>query len=239
MSCEDQGHVKVLARTLGAAADSLNDVATDDETRAKLWDGLSATQRKALDELVACGKRCERPPQHVLLALDAQITGGQIGVEADDAPPPKKARKEPAPAAEPAPPAKPLEQAARDRNLSSHDRLRIIGAQLRADGASPPASAEAWDGLLARLQEVDRITADDLGTNAILGLIGDQIIGHLLDLRNSQGRRFLRQTIKIPSSRKSRVELIQPTQPSAVEKAVAELAQDLVVRYHHWRAHHR
>ena len=235
----DQKHVKVLARTLGAAADSLNDVATDDETRAKLWDGLSATQRKALDELVACGKRRERPPQHVLLALDAQITGGQMGVEADDAPPPKKARKEPAPAAEPAPPAKPLEQAARDRNLSSHDRLRIIGAQIRADGASPPASAEAWDGLLARLQELDRLTTDDLGTNAILGLIGDQIIGHLLDLRNSQGRRFLRQTIKIPSSRKSRVELIQPTQPSAVEKAVAELAQDLVVRYHQWRAHHR
>ena len=219
MSCEDQGHVKVLARTLGAAADSLDEVATDDETRAKLWDGLSATQRKALDELVACGKRRER--------------------EADDAPPPKKARKEPAPAAEPAPPAKPLEQAARDQNLSSHDRLRIIGAQIRADGASPPASAEAWDGLLARLQELDRLTTDDLGTNAILGLIGDQIIGHLLDLRNSQGRRFLRQTIKIPSSGKSRVELIQPTQPSAVEKAVAELAQDLVVRYHHWRAHHR
>ena len=215
----DQKHVKVLARTLGAAADSLDEVATDDETRAKLWDGLSATQRKALDELVACGKRRER--------------------EAEDAPPPKKARKEPAPAAEPAPPAKPLEQAARDRNLSSHDRLRIIGAQIRADGASPPASAEAWDGLLARLQELDRLTTDDLGTNAILGLIGDQIIGHLLDLRNSQGRRFLRQTIKIPSSRKSRVELIQPTQPSAVEKAVAELAQDLVVRYHHWRAHHR
>ena len=239
MSCEDQGHVKVLARTLGAAADSLDEVAADDETRAKLWDGLSATQRKALDELVACGKRRERPPQHVLLALDAQITGGQMGVEADDAPPPKKARKEPAPAAEPAPPAKPLEQAARDRNLSSHDRLRIIGAQIRADGASPPASAEAWDGLLARLQELDRLTTDDLGTNAILGLIGDQIIGHLLDLRNSQGRRFLRQTIKIPSSGKSRVELIQPTQPSAVEKAVAELAQDLVVRYHQWRAHHR
>ena len=219
MSCEDQGHVKVLARTLGAAADSLDEVATDDETRAKLWDGLSATQRKALDELVACGKRRER--------------------EAEDAPPPKKARKEPAPAAEPAPPAKPLEQAARDQNLSSHDRLRIIGAQIRADGTSPPASAEAWDGLLARLQELDRLTTDDLGTNAILGLIGDQIIGHLLDLRNSQGRRFLRQTIKIPSSGKSRVELIQPTQPSAVEKAVAELAQDLVVRYHQWRAHHR
>ena len=215
----DQKHVKVLARTLGAAADSLDEVAADDETRAKLWDGLSATQRKALDELVACGKRRER--------------------EADDAPPPKKARKEPAPAAEPAPPAKPLEQAARDRNLSSHDRLRIIGAQIRADGASPPASAEAWDGLLARLQELDRLTTDDLGTNAILGLIGDQIIGHLLDLRNSQGLRFLRQTIKIPSSGKSRVELIQPTQPSAVEKAVAELAQDLVVRYHQWRAHHR
>ena len=197
MSCEDQGHVKVLARTLGAAADSLDEVAADDETRAKLWDGLSATQRKALDELVACGKRRER--------------------EADDAPPPKRARNE----------------------LSAHDRLRIIGAQIRADGASPPASAEAWDGLLARLQELDRLTTDDLGTNAILGLIGDQIIGHLLDLRNSQGLRFLRQTIKIPSSGKSRVELIQPTQPSAVEKAVAELAQDLVVRYHQWRAHHR
>ena len=218
MSCEDQGHVKVLARTLGAAADSLDEVATDDETRAKLWDGLSATQRKALDELVACGKRRER--------------------EADDAPPPKKARKEPAPAAEPAPPAKPLEQAARDRNLSSHDRLRIIGAQIRADGASPPASAEAWDGLLARLQELDRLTTDDLGTNAILGLIGDQIIGHLLDLRNSQGLRFLRQTIKIPSSGKSRVELIQPTQPSAVEAAVAELARDLVAKYKQLRAHY-
>ena len=49
MTCEDQGHVKVLALTLGAAADSLDAVATDDETRAKLWDGLNATQRKALD----------------------------------------------------------------------------------------------------------------------------------------------------------------------------------------------
>ena len=238
MSCEDQGHVRVLARTLGAAADSLDEVATDDETRAKLWDGLSATQRKALDELVACGKRRERPPQHVLLALDAQITGGQMGVEADDAPPPKKARKEPAPAAEPAPPAKPLEQAARDRNLSSHDRLRIIGAQLRADGASPPASAEAWDGLLARLQELDRLTTDDLGTNAILGLIGDQIIGHLLDLRNSQGRRFLRLIRIGVYSGKTRVELMQPTQPSAIEAAVAELARDLVAKYKQWRAHH-
>ena len=112
----------------------MDEVATDDETRAKLWDGLSATQRKALDELVACGKRRER--------------------EADDAPPPKKARKE-------------LSADARwskqhaTGNLSSHDRLRIIGAQIRADGASPPASAEAWDGLLARLQELDRITTDD------------------------------------------------------------------------------
>ena len=239
MSCEDQGHVRVLARTLGAAADSLDEVATDDETRAKLWDGLNATQRKALDELVACGKRRERPPQHVLLALDAQITGGQMGVEADDAPPPKKARKEPAPAAEPAPPAKPLEQAARDRNLSSHDRLRIIGAQLRADGASPPASAEAWDGLLARLQELDRLTTDDLGTNAILGLIGDQIIGHLLDLRNSQGRRFLRLIRIGVYSGKTRVELIQRTQPSKVETAVAELARDIVAKYKQWRAHHQ
>ena len=238
MSCEDQGHVKVLARTLGAAADSLDEVATDDETRAKLWDGLSATQRKALDELVACGKRRERPPQHVLLALDAQITGGQMGVEADDAPPPKKARKEPAPAAEPAPPAKPLEQAARDQNLSSHDRLRIIGAQIRADGTSPPASAEAWDGLLARLQELDRLTTDDLGTNAILGLIGDQIIGHLLDLRNSQGRRFLRKIRMSVYSGKTRVELMQPTQPSAVEAAVAEQARDLVAKYKQWRADH-
>ena len=218
MSCEDQGHVKVLARTLGAAADSLDEVATDDETRAKLWDGLSATQRKALDELVACGKRRER--------------------EAEDAPPPKKARKEPAPAAEPAPPAKPLEQAARDQNLSSHDRLRIIGAQIRADGTSPPASAEAWDGLLARLQELDRLTTDDLGTNAILGLIGDQIIGHLLDLRNSQGRRFLRKIRMSVYSGKTRVELMQPTQPSAIEAAVAELARDLVAKYKQWRAHH-
>ena len=132
-----------------------------------------------------------------------------------------------------------LEQAARDRELSSEDRVRAIKIQLEVDSASPPASAEAWDGLLSRLQELDRLTTDDLGTNAILGLIGDQIIGHLLDLRNSQGLRFLRQTIKIPSSGKSRVELIQPTQPSAVEKAVAELAQDLVVRYHQRRAHHR
>ena len=132
-----------------------------------------------------------------------------------------------------------LEQAARDRELSSEDRVRAIKIQLEVESASPPASAEAWGEVLSRLQELDRLTTDDLGTNAILGLIGDQIIGHLLDLRNSQGRRFLRQTIKIPSSRKSRVELIQPTQPSAVEKAVAELAQDLVVRYHHWRAHHR
>ena len=132
-----------------------------------------------------------------------------------------------------------LEQAARDRELSSEDRVRAIKIQLEVDSASPPASAEAWGGVLSRLQELDRLTTDDLGTNAILGLIGDQIIGHLLDLRNSQGLRFLRQTIKIPSSGKSRVELIQPTQPSAVEKAVAELAQDLVVRYHQWRAHHR
>ena len=255
MSCEDQGHVRVLARTLGAAADSLDEVAADDETRAKLWDGLSATQRKALDELVACGKRRERPPQHVLLALDAQITGGQIGVEADDAPPPKKARKEPAPAAEPAPPAKPLEQAARDRNLSSHDRLRIIGAQIRADGASPPASAEAWDGLLARLQEVDRITAEDpvlraqLGLKALIPPREPLFMDILPGLRNSEGKFFLRLSRNDPGPRFENqfekgyrdyeVELVQPAQPSAVETAVAELARDLVEKYAQWRVHRR
>ena len=236
MSCEDQGHVKVLALTLGAAADSLDAVATDDETRAKLWDGLSATQRTALDELVACGKRHER--------------------EADDAPPPKKARKEPTPAAEPALaqsaelPAKPLEQAARHRN----DRLRIIGGQLRADGASPPASAEAWDGLLARLQEVDRITAGDpllrvqLASTSGFGRPEPLFVDILPGLRNSKGKFFLRLSRNDPMNhpgafekgyRDLEVELIQPTQPSKVETAVAELARDLVEKYSQWRVHRR
>ena len=232
MSC-DQGHVKVLARTLGAAADSLDEVAADDETRAKLWDGLNATQRKALDELVACGKRRER--------------------EADAAPPPKKARKEPTPAAEPALaqsaelPAKPLEQAARHRN----DRLRIIGAQLRADGASPPASAEAWDGLLARLQEVDRITAGDpllrvqLASTSGAGRCEPLFIDILPGLRNSEGKFFLRLSRNDPVNmfekgyRDYEAELMQPTQPSAVEKTVAELARDLVGKYNQWRVHRR
>ena len=232
MSC-DQGHVKVLARTLGAAADSLDEVAADDETRAKLWDGLNATQRKALDELVACGKRRER--------------------EADAAPPPKKARKEPTPAAEPALaqsaelPAKPLEQAARHRN----DRLRIIGAQLRADGASPPASAEAWDGLLARLQEVDRITAGDpllrvqLASTSGAGRCEPLFIDILPGLRDSEGKFFLRLSRNDPVNmfekgyRDYEAELMQPTQPSAVEKTVAELARDLVGKYNQWRVHRR
>ena len=208
MSC-DQGHVKVLARTLGAAADSLDEVAADDETRAKLWDGLNATQRKALDELVACGKRRER--------------------EADDAPPPKKARKE----------------------LSARDRLRIIGAQLRADGASPPASAEAWDGLLARLQEVDRITAGDpllrvqLASTSGFGRPEPLFIDILPGLRNSEGKFFLRLSRNDPVNmvekgyRDYEVELVQPAQPSAVEKAVAELARDLVEKYSQWRVHRR
>ena len=208
MSC-DQGHVKVLARTLGAAADSLDEVAADDETRAKLWDGLSATQRKALDELVACGKRRER--------------------EADDAPPPKKARKE----------------------LSARDRLRIIGAQLRADGASPPASAEAWDGLLARLQEVDRITAGDpllrvqLASTSGFGRPEPLFIDILPGLRNSEGKFFLRLSRNDPVNMVEKgyrdyvVELVQPAQPSAVEKAVAELARDLVEKYSQWRVHRR
>ena len=207
MSC-DQGHVKVLARTLGAAADSLDEVATDDETRAKLWDGLNATQRKALDELVACGKRRER--------------------EADAAPPPKKARKE----------------------LSARDRLRIIGAQLRADGASPPASAESWGGLLARLQEVDRITAGDpllrvqLASTSGFGRPEPLFIDILPGLRNSEGKFFLRLSRNDPMNhpgafekgyRDLEVELIQPTQPSKVETAVAELARDLVAKYKQWR----
>ena len=209
MSCEDQGHVKVLARTLGAAADSLDEVAADDETRAKLWDGLNATQRKALDELVACGKRRER--------------------EADDAPPPKKARKE----------------------LSARDRLRIIGAQLRADGASPPASAESWGGLLARLQEVDRITAGDpllrvqLASTSGFGRPEPLFIDILPGLRNSEGKFFLRLSRNDPVNmvekgyRDYEVELVQPAQPSAVEKAVAELARDLVEKYSQWRVHRR
>jgi len=209
MSSEDQRHVKVLARTLGAAADSLDEVATDDETRAKLWDGLSATQRKALDELVACGKRRER--------------------EADDAPPPKKARKE----------------------LSARERLRIIGAQLRADGASPPASAEAWDGLLARLQEVDRITAGDpllrvqLASTSGFGRPEPLFIDILPGLRNSEGKFFLRLSRNDPVNmvekgyRDYEVELVQPAQPSAVEKTVAELARDLVEKYSQWRVHRR
>ena len=207
MSC-DQGHVKVLARTLGAAADSLDEVAADDETRAKLWDGLNATQRKALDELVACGKRRER--------------------EADAAPPPKKARKE----------------------LSARDRLRIIGAQLRADGASPPASAESWGGLLARLQEVDRITAGDpllrvqLASTSGFGRPEPLFIDILPGLRNSEGKFFLRLSRNDPMNhpgafekgyRDLEVELIQPTQPSKVETAVAELARDLVAKYKQWR----
>ena len=209
MSSEDQRHVKVLARTLGAAADSLDEVATDDETRAKLWDGLSATQRTALDELVACGKRRER--------------------EADDAPPPKKARKE----------------------LSARERLRIIGAQLRADGASPPASAEAWDGLLARLQEVDRITAGDpllrvqLASTSGAGRCEPLFIDILPGLRNSEGKFFLRLSRNDPVNmfekgyRDYEAELMQPTQPSAVEKTVAELARDLVGKYNQWRVHRR
>ena len=209
MSCEDQGHVKVLAGTLGAAADSLDEVATDDETRAKLWDGLSATQRKALDELVACGKRRER--------------------EADAAPPPKKARKE----------------------LSARDRLRIIGAQLRADSASPPASAESWGGLLARLQEVDRITAGDpllrvqLASTSGFGRPEPLFIDILPGLRNSEGKFFLRLSRNDPVNmvekgyRDYEVELVQPAQPSAVEKAVAELARDLVEKYSQWRVHRR
>ena len=212
MTCEDQGHVKVLALTLGAAADSLDAVATDDETRAKLWDGLSATQRKALDELVACGKRRER--------------------EADAAPPPKKARKE----------------------LSARDRLRIIGAQLRADGASPPASAESWGGLLARLQEVDRITAGDpllrvqLASTSGFGRPEPLFIDILPGLRNSEGKFFLRLSRNDPMNhpgafekgyRDLEVELIQPTQPSKVETAVAELARDLVEKYSQWRVHRR
>ena len=209
MSCDDKGHVKVLARTLGAAADSLDEVATDDETRAKLWDGLSATQRKALDELVACGKRRER--------------------EADDAPPPKKARKE----------------------LSARDRLRIIGAQLRADGASPPASAESWGGLLARLQEVDRITAGDpllrvqQASTSGFGRPEPLFIDILPGLRNSEGKFFLRLSRNDPVNmvekgyRDYEVELVQPAQPSAVEKAVAELARDLVEKYSQWRVHRR
>ena len=208
MSC-DQGHVKVLARTLGAAADSLDEVAADDETRAKLWDGLNATQRKALDELVACGKRRER--------------------EADAAPPPKKARKE----------------------LSARDRLRIIGAQLRADGASPPASAESWGGLLARLQEVDRITAGDpllrvqLASTSGFGRPEPLFIDILPGLRNSEGKFFLRLSRNDPVNmfekgyRDYEVELVQPAQPSAVEKAVAELARDLVEKYSQWRVHRR
>ena len=208
MSC-DQGHVKVLARTLGAAADSLDEVAADDETRAKLWDGLNATQRKALDELVACGKRRER--------------------EADAAPPPKKARKE----------------------LSARDRLRIIGAQLRADGASPPASAESWGGLLARLQEVDRITAGDpllrvqLASTSGAGRCEPLFIDILPGLRNSEGKFFLRLSRNDPVNmvekgyRDYEVELVQPAQPSAVEKAVAELARDLVEKYSQWRVHRR
>ena len=208
MSC-DQGHVKVLARPLGAAADSLDEVAADDETRAKLWDGLNATQRKALDELVACGKRRER--------------------EADAAPPPKKARKE----------------------LSARDRLRIIGAQLRADGASPPASAESWGGLLARLQEVDRITAGDpllrvqLASTSGFGRPEPLFIDILPGLRNSEGKFFLRLSRNDPVNmvekgyRDYEVELVQPAQPSAVEKAVAELARDLVEKYSQWRVHRR
>ena len=132
-----------------------------------------------------------------------------------------------------------LEQAARDRELSSEDRVRAIKIQLEVDSASPPASAEAWDGLLSRLQELDRLTTtDDPGTNAIIALIGGQVFGLLLNLRNSQGRRFLRLIRIGVYSGKTRVELIQPTQPSKVETAVAELARDIVAKYKQWRAHH-
>ena len=131
-----------------------------------------------------------------------------------------------------------LEQAARDRELSSEDRVRAIKIQLEVDSASPPASAEAWDGLLSRLQELDRLTTDDPGTNAIIALIGGQVFGLLLDLRNSQGRRFLRQIRIGVYSGKTRVELIQPSQPSKVETAVAELARDLVAKYKQLRAHY-
>ena len=148
--------------------------------------------------------------------------------EEDAAPPPKKARKE----------------------LSARDRLRIIGAQLRADGASPPASAEAWDGLLARLQEVDRITAGDpllrvqLASTSGFGRPEPLFIDILPGLRNSEGKFFLRLSRNDPMNhpgafekgyRDYEVELVQPAQPSAVEKAVAELARDLVEKYSQWR----
>ena len=132
-----------------------------------------------------------------------------------------------------------LEQAARDRELSSEDCVRAIKIQLEVDSASPPASAEAWGEVLSRLQELDRLTTDDPGTNAILASIGGEVIGLLLDLRNGQGARFLRQIRMSVYSGKTRVELIQPTQPSKVETAVAELARDIVAKYKQWRAHHQ
>ena len=49
MSCEDEGHVKVLARPLGAAADSLDEVATDDETRAKVHKRFEKLSRGAIE----------------------------------------------------------------------------------------------------------------------------------------------------------------------------------------------
>ena len=128
-----------------------------------------------------------------------------------------------------------LEHAARERKLSVAMRILIINTQLKADCATPPASAEAWGGVLSRLQELDRLTTDDPGTDAILASIGGEVIGLLLDLRNSQGRRFLRQIRIGVYSGKTRVELIQPTQPSKVETAVAELARDIVAKYKQWR----
>ena len=64
-------------------------------------------------------------------------------------------------------------------------------------------------------------------------------------LRNSEGKFFLRLSRNDPVNmtekgyRDYEVELVQPAQPSAVEKAVAELARDLVEKYSQWRVHRR
>ena len=117
-----------------------------------------------------------------------------------------------------------------------------------------PASAEAWDGLLARLQEVDRITAGDpllrvqLASTSGFGRPEPLFVDILPGLRNSEGKFFLRLSRNDPMNhpgafekgyRDLEVELIQPTQPSKVETAVAELARDLVEKYSQWRVHRR
>ena len=117
-----------------------------------------------------------------------------------------------------------LEHAARERKLSVTMRILIINSQLKADCATPPASAEAWGGVLSRLQELDRITVENPEANF------HDVNNRLLILRNSEGRRFLRTFISRYTGNRE-VASIDLTQLTAVEATVAELARSLVARW--------